>query len=704
MTEINNQVRVAFIGCGNIAHVHMRFLQKAGYRLDSVCDASRVRVTLFAQKYGIAKQYTTIDELFAVENPRIVHILTPPHTHYEIILKALKAGCNVLVEKPLCQTLLEYQEIASLAEELGLLVSVDHTRVYNPLVMAARSKIMSGEFGKIIRMEYLYDDPSLIKSLYGYRWAKGAPAWFARVRGGVLTDLLPHPLSVFLSFDEGLQTKHVHARVLPGGVIEELSVILQSDILTANIYLSVNQRPLKNKLSIYCEKGSIDIDLRNMYAVCLPERRLPGILSRVMVTLSESCQIAKHFSVNVLKLVTGKSHPYDGLDQIIMLFYNMVTAGKSEDVPLINADRVMELVEEIMTAALDAPDKTINEHTTPVQNNVVRLAHPADFLVFGGTGFIGRRIVDALLNLGKSVRVFCRQTSNVSLLPNVADISYGDVKDSASVIMALSGIKTVIHCAAAMSGDWAEFYESTVQGTNNLLAAMENSTVERFVYISSLGVLDYNRLSNGARVDESSQIEARPVDRGFYTRAKVEAEQLVKEFAERNRYITTIILRPGLVYGQESNNNLQNCGILIDKILLVFGRGKRQLGLNYVENLADAVVEASSAKLSNGSLFHIVDQEQPTVKEIIKEHNRISNTKVVPVYVPIFIWKTLFRAVDLLLYMRSRNIGTFYYRFASNSKILYYSCDKAMKELGWRPRLDFKESFLRTYISGRMRR
>jgi predicted dehydrogenase/nucleoside-diphosphate-sugar epimerase len=700
VTDILHVGTVAFIGCGKIAHIHMRFLQKVGYRVDAVCDASQVRVDNFAQQYGIKKQFTDVAELLVTEKPCIVHILTPPHTHHELIMTALKAGCNVLVEKPICQTSAEYHEIASLAAERGLLVSVDHTRVYNPTISAARDRIKTGEFGKIVKMDYAYDDPSLIKSandVLGFRWAKGVPAWFSKVRGGVLTDLLPHPLSVMLSFDDELQTEHVYARTLRGGVFEDLSVMLKSDTVIATISLSVNQRPLKNVFSVYCEKGSIQVELRNMYAVYQSERRLPGIVSRVLVALTTAWQIATGFSVNVVKMVSGKSHPYDGLDQILKEFYANVAAGKGGDVPLINAGKVMTLVEDILCTALEGSGNAISNETAGAQQNTITSDNTSECLVLGGTGFIGLRVVHRLIDIGKTVRVFCRQSSNINRLPKVADISCGDLKDSNSLTSALSGIKSVIHCAAAMSGDWAEFYESTVQGTKNLLAAMENSQVERFVYISSLGVLEYNRLTNGSRVDESSPVEARPTDRGFYTRAKVEAEQLVREFAERNKQITTIILRPGLVYGQESNNNLQNCGILLDRFLLVFGLGKRSLGLNYVENLAQAVVLAGEADLASGTIIQVVDPEQPTVRDIIAEHNKLNEHKVTPLYIPVAIWKFLFLAVDVMLFFKNKKSGTFRYRFASNSSILYYCSDFAQKSLGRYSRYDFAESFSRTY-------
>lgn len=694
-TETGN---IAFVGCGSIAHVHMRFARRAGYDISAVCDASQIRADIFADKYGIPRRFTDIDTLLAEEKPRIIHILTPPHTHHALVMKSLAAGCNVFVEKPLCQSLAEYREMELLAAEKGLLVSVDHTRIYNPMIVQARNRVLDGEIGRVVRMEYAYDDPSLVLLAArdsSYRWARGVPAWFEKLKGGVLTDLLPHPLSVFLSFDSELQVKHVQARAIRGEIIGELTVLLQSAKLDAQLNLSLHQRPLKNMFCIYGEKGSIRIDLRNMFSVCQNERCLPGIVSRVVVALGESLQIAKTFSVNVLKLVTGCAHTYDGLETVMQKFYEAVSAGKNSDLPLINAAKVTAQVEQILEASLTG---TASEARTALLPEAESRHDAADFLVIGGTGFIGRRIVDQLVAENKSTRAFCRSSRSSDCLPRSVGRAFGDLRDQGSIVAALAGVRTVIHCAAAMSGDWAEFHESTVFGTENLLKSLVGSSVNQLVYISSLGVLDYNRLSNGSRVDEDAPIEARPLDRGFYTRAKVEAEKLVMDFAAANPDIRVVIMRPGLVYGSDSNNNLQNCGLLLDRFLLVFGLGGRGLGLNYVENLAQAVVLAAETELASGTVMQIVDPEQPTVRDIISEHNKLSDRKVIPLYIPIFVWKTLFMLVDMLLYFKSGKAGTFRYRFASNAKTLHFRCDAARQLLAWLPRYDFTESFLRTYL------
>lgn len=694
---MTNNIKTAFVGCGNIAHVHMRFMRKIERSVVSVCDSSSVRAEGFAQKYSIESSYTDIDTMLTNESPDVVHLLTPPHTHYPLILKLIASGCHVLVEKPFCETEEQSKAIFAAAVEKGVQVSVDHTRVLHPMVVSARDLINSGEFGDLVRIEYDYDDPCLVKTkagVAGYRWAKGSPAWIERIRGGILSDLLPHPLSVALSFAPDLTVRHVSSKLLGDNLIEELIVLLGSSKVDSVIKLSLNSKPLKNTLQLFCQRGSIRIDFRNMNMVILPERQMPNIVSRVVNSISETGQSFFGFVFSVFKVIAGKAHPYDGLGDIFQSFYKDVLNGKSGNNLLMNTAPVMALTEDILSQAVPGWSPTPKD---PAGIYSERVSASADCLVIGGTGFIGRTLVESLCAKGESVRVFCRSAGSVERLPAETSLAFGDVRDPASLARALSGIKTVYHCAAAMSGDWAEFYESTVLGTQNLLECVVGSTVEKVIYISSLGVLDYNLLHDGSVVTEDSLLERHPDDRGFYTRAKKEAESLITKFSAEQANIKLIIIRPGLVYGKESNNNLQNSGVLLGKYLFVFGLGSRYLGLSYVRNLACAIIKSAEVNLASGIILHAIETSQPTVKEIIKLHNLYSEKKVFPIYIPIIIWKTVFFVVDKLLTFKNRKRSTLSYRFASNSKTLTYENKLLLDRLGFEPPVDIDKSFQEIY-------
>lgn len=114
-------VRVALIGTGGISGSHVRGLKEQGeaVQLVAAVDIDRARVDKFCQDHGVAKGYTDVDEMLAQEQPRLVHICTPPGLHCELSVKALHAGAWVLCEKPLCGSLAEMDRIEAAEQQTG---------------------------------------------------------------------------------------------------------------------------------------------------------------------------------------------------------------------------------------------------------------------------------------------------------------------------------------------------------------------------------------------------------------------------------------------------------------------------------------------------------------------------------------------------------------------------------------------------------
>jgi dihydroflavonol-4-reductase len=119
------------------------------------------------------------------------------------------------------------------------------------------------------------------------------------------------------------------------------------------------------------------------------------------------------------------------------------------------------------------------------------------FLITGGTGFIGRHVVHRLLAQEARVRVFCRAPEKAQrLFGDRVQIAHGDLCDRASVTAAMQGCNAVIHLGAAFQfGRDARRVteEANVRGTEHLLEAAKRSGVERFVHVSSSGVMEGGR-------------------------------------------------------------------------------------------------------------------------------------------------------------------------------------------------------------------
>jgi dihydroflavonol-4-reductase len=118
----------------------------------------------------------------------------------------------------------------------------------------------------------------------------------------------------------------------------------------------------------------------------------------------------------------------------------------------------------------------------------------SQFLITGGTGFIGRHVVYRLLSRDVRVRVFCRTPEKARrLFGGRVNIACGDLRDRSSVAKAVPGCDTVIHLGAAFQfgrKTRRTNEETNISGTKYLLEASERNRIRRFVHVSSCGVLE----------------------------------------------------------------------------------------------------------------------------------------------------------------------------------------------------------------------
>lgn len=118
--------RIAMVGTGGIAGVHMRGIQGGlADRLECVAavDIDEDRVKNFCAEYNVPKWYTNVTDMLEAEQPDFVDVATPPASHKTISIECLEAGAWVLCEKPLCASLADFDEIQAAEKRTGHSVS-----------------------------------------------------------------------------------------------------------------------------------------------------------------------------------------------------------------------------------------------------------------------------------------------------------------------------------------------------------------------------------------------------------------------------------------------------------------------------------------------------------------------------------------------------------------------------------------------------
>ncbi len=684
----NSKIKATIVGCGSIAHVHVpRILKNKYVELAALCDNNKIRLEDMTRCYKVPS-YIDFSKMLEEVRPDVVHILTPPATHAKLAVEALKNGSHVLIEKPACLTVEELNSVYKAAESAGRMVSIDHCHLWSPLVIRARQVLESGQLGDIRHIQYTMSDDFLevVKSGYG-RWALS-------LTGGIMGDLISHPLYLIGSFLNGMKINSVRASGSNICNLKELFVDFTADKGGANLWMSLEQRPIEHSMRIFCTRGTVNIDLHNYSLAVVPERSLPGPLARIVNVVTESWQRGSGTVSRAFGLVMGQFDPDMGIAGSMNAFYRSILEDRESPVSRESAVSVVRLTEEVW-GRLDEISEIAGAKADKIKTGISAHGKNAEVLVTGGTGFIGRHLVNRLVSEGRRVRILCRSGSPADFINNDAiELFNGDICDIDSVYKAMQGVDTVYHLAAATGGDRAVYYQSTIKGTENILKTAFKAGVKKMVYVSSLGILQSSRFPNGKAVDESFPLEGRSLQRGDYSHAKLAAEMIVKKYMNSGK-LDICIIRPGLVYGTGVQELFSDAGLQISRhIVLVLGTGRRLLGLTYVENLVDALVLAEHSK---GNVYHIVDSDQPSVREYLRVYSTVSGKSLIKLYVPTFVWLGGFKFLDLLLCLLRGSSSNFTYKIRSISKGPRFNISRARDVLGWNPRVQFTEGMRRAF-------
>lgn len=145
-----NKIRVGLIGTGYIGMVHLEILRRiVEVEILAVADTNRELAGRAAAKLGIPKVYPSADELIEDREIDVVHNCAPNNVHFDINAKAVRAGKQVLSEKPLSLDSKESAELVALAGKHNTLTAVNFCYRYYPVVQEAAARVRRGDLGEV---------------------------------------------------------------------------------------------------------------------------------------------------------------------------------------------------------------------------------------------------------------------------------------------------------------------------------------------------------------------------------------------------------------------------------------------------------------------------------------------------------------------------------------------------------------------------
>jgi nucleoside-diphosphate-sugar epimerase len=301
-------------------------------------------------------------------------------------------------------------------------------------------------------------------------------------------------------------------------------------------------------------------------------------------------------------------------------------------------------------------------------------------LVTGGTGFVGRRLAEALLASGHAVRVLGRNEAACrDLAAAGAEVVRGDLRDAAAVTAACHGCAAVYH-VGALSAPWgrsADFH--AVNG------------VARLVYVSSPSVTFDGR-------DQVNATEAVPYPARFlsvYSLTKKLGEDLVN--AAHSGGLATVIVRPKAVFGPGDTTLLPRLVAAARRGRLPqIGDGHNRVDLTYVDNVVHALALCLDCPAAVGKTYTITNGESVRLWEVVATVLRRLGVAARLRPLPLGLVSALAAGLEL----RARLLGgepvLTRYTVAILGRTQTYDITAARRDLGYEPPVPVAEGIERT--------
>ena len=598
---------VALIGCGKMAVHHAKAIKANGAgRIIALADPSGDRSKLDGLVPTDVPFFTSAADLLKTVKPTVVHIATPPSTHADLATLCLEHGSHVYVEKPFTLRLAEADAVLEAARRADRSVCAGHQLLYEAPARALAASLPL--IGRVVHVESYFSFKTVRKSNDGRSLMSPIDQ---------LLDILPHPVYTLLDALGGnsgtapcLQSLYVR----PEG---EVHALLQAGETTGVLVVTLRGRPIDSYLKVVGTNGSLRADFvrGQLTRLAGPGTSAVGILSN---PYREAMQIVFGSTRGFASRILNKGKGYPGLAELIEAFYNSIRQGTAPPLSPSSIRETVRLCEQV-GEKLHAAKAEFEAQAEVELSARARQLPPVDarkglVLVTGGSGMLGRAVVAEMRRCGWPVRSMGRRVPPPSEREAGVEYVKADLGEEFDPTT-LSGVETVVHCAAETAGGKEAHERNSVMATRNLLRGAAKASVRRFIHISSLAVLKTSKEMGGA-LDEQTPVDIGNLSRGPYVWGKAESE---REIAEQGPSLglKVKIIRPGPLVNFADYEPPGRLGRELGPVYVAVGPRSSRINLCDVNTAAQVIRSTVHDIDAAPAVVNLVEPTAPTRQELL---------------------------------------------------------------------------------------
>lgn len=293
-------------------------------------------------RFPIGRAFCDLDALLAAARPDVVHVTTPPDSHYDIARRCLEAGCHVYVEKPFTLSEPDARKLVELANERRLKITAGHDDQFRHAARRMRELVARGFLGgPPVHMEsyYCYE---LGPTMYAAALLGDKRHWVRRLPGKLLHNIISHGIARIAEFlttesPEVIATGFTSPLLRSMGeteIIDELRVIIREEERTTAYFTFSSQiRPAIHQFRLYGSKNGLLLDSDQETLIALKGRRLTSFLEQVVPPVDLARQYLRNVAHNVKLFLRNDLHPKAGMKCLIESFYRSIVEAGPPPIP-----------------------------------------------------------------------------------------------------------------------------------------------------------------------------------------------------------------------------------------------------------------------------------------------------------------------------------------------------------------------------------
>ena len=311
-------------------------------------------------------------------------------------------------------------------------------------------------------------------------------------------------------------------------------------------------------------------------------------------------------------------------------------------------------------------------------------------IVTGANGFVGCNLVRALLSKGYDVTCLIRKTSNIKSLENLSvRYVYGDCRNIESLKKACKGKDYVFHLAAKVKEKFKKNYcEVNLDGTKNLLMAINYFNIKKFVFLSSQAAAG----PATSKIPKTEEETETPVS--YYGKSKLAAEEYIKKHAR----IPWTIIRPASVFGPFDKDFLTYFKLVQKGIAPLVGFETKFISMIFIDDMTNLIIKSAENPNSNLQTFFANDGNVYSWQDFISTLEKVMGKNAIRINIPVpFVYGLAFFN-EITKYFR-KNQTTINFQKVKEMKMKYWLCssEKARRILNFTPEFSLEKGIAKTY-------